>query len=182
MTIIIYCFGQIFQILCMRILLIFALVLIVTPLFGQKGKKKDKVPNLHINYTRFSLFAFQDGSYVHKQTTDVWAETVLDVKSKTRTVSLPGLGTPQHCTYSDEDCEFIEGENGLMAINIPIDCTALAGETERKYLRIYYAHNGPKIDYLFSLRLEGANDLILFHNYSDQDLGKLLAKNQIRFE
>jgi hypothetical protein len=160
----------------------YLLIFVFIPLFGQKDKKQSPVPQLRETYTRFSIFSFQDNRYIHQETNNVWTDTFIETKPKTNTIYLPGLGTKQACKYSIDECVFFNGDKGLELAVIPIDCDMQNGGDEKRILKIHHINDGNNSKYIYSLSYEGAKDLVLFHNYTDSELGQLLTKDLIRFE
>jgi len=169
-----------------RILIIGLFFLFSVQVYAQKKKKKDKnvdkVPSISQSYERFSLFAHVEDGYLHQETSNVFMETFLDIKPKESKVLLPGLGDRQSCTYSLSDCNFVEYEDDLQLIILPIECGIEGEAPDKRIMRIHLIKSSRKTEYIFSLSYLEAKDLVLFHNYSDQDLGKLLTKKSIRFE
>ena len=166
-----------------RLFFIVITLTMVTPLYGQnKGRKDTRIPTINEQFKRFSIFAFKDDQYVHQETNDVWMDTFIEIKPKAQMVHLPGLGNRQTCKYEISDCEFIENEGGIQLIKIPINCTTLDGKDEKRILRIHHIMANRSSNYIFSLGYLDTKDLVMFHNYSDSELGQLLSKDLIRFE
>jgi len=165
-----------------RFLLIVIVITATFPLYGQKKKKDTGIPTIKQEYQRFSIFAYTDGRYVHQETNGVWTDTFLETKPKVQLVFLPGLGNRQSCKYELSECVFLKNDQGIQLITIPIVCSTLDGTEEKRMLRIHHIMENRRSDYIYSLGYLDQKDLVLFHNYSDSDLGHLLTKDLIRFE
>jgi len=173
-----------------RFFLVVFLFLFSLPTIAQKKKKdrnkgeklENKIPSINQKYLRFSLFAFDGTSYLHRETNNVWMETFLEIRSDVSLVLLPGLGDRQSCSYKLPDCSFIENEEGLQLIIVPIECGKEGEPSDKRTMRIHIVKNNRKTDFIFSLSYLEEKDLVLFHNYSDIELGKFLITKYIRFE
>ena len=165
-----------------RSVLILLVLISAIPLYGQKKKNDDGIPTIKQQYQRFSIFAYSDGRYVHQETHDVWTDTFIETKPKVQLVFLPGLGNRQSCNYDISECVFLKNDDGIQLITIPINCSSLDGTEEKRVLRIHHIMENRKSDYIYSLGYLEQKDLVLFHNYSDSELGHLLSKDLIRFE
>jgi hypothetical protein len=164
--------------------------LFTLPILAQKNKKErnkgdkieNEIPSIKQKYLRFSLFAFDGTSYLHRETNNVWMETFLEIRSDVSIVLLPGLGDRQSCSYRLEECSFIENEEGLQLIVLPIECGKDGEPMDKRIMRIHLVKNNRNTDYIFSLSYMEEKDLVLFHNYSDMELGKYLTNKAIRFQ
>ena len=165
-----------------RLLLLSVLTSLSVSGWGQKNEETEGIPAMSETFEFYSVFELKDGKYTYKETHKVWTPTFLRTNPKKSEIILPGIGNEQKCFYTLETCSFVEDENVIQVVIVPIECIAVGGESEKRDLRIHYIRKKRKIEYIFSLDITGTSSRILMHNYSYQKLTELITNREIRFQ